>query len=925
MAESASIVELAKLVLGNAGPLKPGTHSAAPAAPLAPAKPAPAPKSGGSKPAAAAPAPKAPAPAPAAGGGGASPAPLGEAPRLRRGPLPKVLLPVPGARNVLITSALPYVNNVPHLGNIIGCVLSADVYARYARARGWNALYVCGTDEYGTATETKAMEEGLTPRAICDKYHVLHREIYEWFDISFDHFGRTSAEDPWAQPDWPQTRICQEIFKGCVAQGNVISDSVEQVYCVTCARFLADRFIEGECPLCHYEDARGDQCDKCGKLLSATELLKPVCKAGRAATAASGAPPHAVEVRSSQHLFLDLPKLTARLEAWIEKSAAEGAWSDNSLQVTRAWLRDGLKPRAITRDLKWGTPVPYPGMESKVFYVWFDAPIGYLSITASYTGDERWRQWWQAPPPGADVRLYQFMGKDNIPFHTVIFPASLLGSGDPWTMLHHVSTTEYLNYETGKFSKSRGVGVFGDNAKDTGIPSEVWRYYLLANRPEAHDTTFSWDDFAGKTNNELLKNPGNLVNRALALAHSAFGGHVPPVGAPHGAAEAALVERVNARLADYHAAMEGVHFLQGVRIAMALSGEGNLYMQEQKPWELAKADPPRCATVINTIASLIRVVAAVMEPFMPGFADKVCFQLGLPHMAMPHAFAPGAATIPATTEKGHPIDKPRPIFAAIPPEDVARFRERFAGAQEVAAPAAAVGGGGGGGAPAPAPAAKGKGGKGAAPPPKAPKVDLSGLPDVARVDLRVGKILRAWPHEKADKLWCEEVDVGEEKPRMIASGLRAYYKQGEMEGRLICVVREAARAARRMPPHLTPYAHTVPPHPLQVCNLKPRAMMGFTSEGMVLCAANADRTVVEFVAPPIGSVVGERLLVPGKIPEGAPFPVPEVVSSKEPNAWSSVAKELRTDERRVACFAGVPLTTSTGVCAAPTLAGAPIS
>ena len=717
-----------------------------------------------------------------------------EAPRLRRAALSSVLRPLPGARNVLITSALPYVNNVPHLGNIIGCVLSADVYARYARARGWNALYVCGTDEYGTATETKALEEGLTPRAICDKYHVLHRAIYEWFDIAFDHFGRTSTADPWKDTAWPQTRICQEIFLGNCKEGNVTSAVVDQMYCLQCQGFLADRLIEGVCPLCGYEDARGDQCDKCGKLLSATELLRPTCKRGKtlgaassggggggtntAATATTPPQPHAVEVRSSQHLFLDLPKLSERLDAWITKASKEGAWTENACQITRAWVRDGLKPRCITRDLKWGTPVPYAGFEGKVFYVWFDAPIGYLSITADYMaglGGEAWREWWQAPPPGADVKLYQFMGKDNIPFHTVIFPASLLGSGSPFTLLHHVSTTEYLNYETGKFSKSRGVGVFGDSARDTGIPSEVWRYYLLQVRPELSDAVFSWADFADKCNNELLKNIGNLVNRSLSFSHSTFEGHLPPQGAPEllGAREAELAASVNALLATYHEAMEGVKLKAGIQTAMLISAAGNLYMQDTKPWELAKTNLPRCAAIVHTIVSLVRQLSAVLEPFMPGFTDKVCFQLNLPHAAMPLAFATGPAVIPETVPgKGHPIPKPRPIFSIITPEDVEKFRAQFAGTQAEAAAA-----GGGGAAPAPAAgsaaAAAGSGGKGAAAAagkgtggagggkvkggggsggqPKPAKVDLSSFPDIARVDLRVGRIVKCWPHPEADK------------------------------------------------------------------------------------------------------------------------------------------------------------------------------
>lgn len=338
---------------------------------------------GGEKPAVAAPAA---APAAAPEKKKYVPPPVADVPRKRRAPLSGVKLPVPGQRNVLVTSALPYVNNVPHLGNIIGCVLSADVYARYCRQRGVNCVYVSGTDEYGTATETKAAEEGLTPRQVCDKYFTQHSAIYSWFDIAFDHFGRTSCPEPWATPDWPQTVIAQDIFKANVANGNVIEDTVEQVFCLGCSKFLADRFIEGVCPHCAYDDARGDQCDKCGKLLNATELKAPRCKADKG---------HAVEVRTSQHLFLDLPKLEPALREWISASSKAGDWTANSVSVTEAWLASGLKPRCITRDLKWGTPVPHPGYEGKVFYVWFDAPIGYVSITANYTPE--WRQWWQNP------------------------------------------------------------------------------------------------------------------------------------------------------------------------------------------------------------------------------------------------------------------------------------------------------------------------------------------------------------------------------------------------------------------------------------------------------------------------------------------------------------------------------------------------
>lgn len=298
------------------------------------------------------------------------------------------LLPKAGQRNVLVTSALPYVNNVPHLGNIIGCVLSADVWARYCRARGYNTLYVCGTDEYGTATETKALQEKTTPQTICDKYFRLQRRIYRWFDISFDVFGRTSTPK--------QAEVAQDIFRKNDTHANTQEQVMEQLYCNTCERFLADRFVHGNCPHCNYDDARGDQCDACGKLLNAHELKNPAC------TLCQTAP----QVKQSRHIFLDLPKLQPELEQWIDAASVAGAWSHNSIAVTKTWTSGGLKPRCITRDLKWGVPVPKAGFESKVFYVWFDAPIGYISITASYT--DHWRQWWQNP---ANVQLYQFMGK----------------------------------------------------------------------------------------------------------------------------------------------------------------------------------------------------------------------------------------------------------------------------------------------------------------------------------------------------------------------------------------------------------------------------------------------------------------------------------------------------------------------------------
>jgi len=426
----------------------------------------------------------------------------------------KMKLPKAGDRNILITSALPYVNNVPHLGNIIGCVLSADVYARFCRARGYNCIYVCGTDEYGTATETKAIEEGLSCQELCDKYNAIHQEIYEWFDIKFDKFGRT--------PTRFQTEIAQETFNQLRENGYLEEKTVEQLYSEPLQKFLADRYVTGTCPKCQYEDARGDQCDSCGSLLNPTELKNPKC-------AMSGSKP---VLKSTRHVFLDLPRLSGDLQAYIDRSSKEGGWSSNCMHVTKAWLDQGLKSRCITRDLKWGTPVPMDGFRDKVFYVWFDAPIGYVSITATYCGD-KWKAWWKPSEyfvdddSVPDVELVQFMGKDNVPFHTIIFPACQIGSMKPWTMMNSISVTEYLNYEDGKFSKSRGIGVFGNDAKETGIPVEVWRYYLLSMRPESQDSVFQWDDFAAKSNAELNDNLGNFVNRTLKFIFARFDATVP--------------------------------------------------------------------------------------------------------------------------------------------------------------------------------------------------------------------------------------------------------------------------------------------------------------------------------------------------------------------------------------------------------------
>ncbi|KDN48599.1 hypothetical protein RSAG8_02586, partial [Rhizoctonia solani AG-8 WAC10335] len=456
-----------------------------------------------------------------------------------------------GEENVLITSALPYCNNVPHLGNIIGSTLSADVFARYNRARNRRTLYICGTDEYGTATETQALKEKITPRELCDRYSALHRETYDWFELSFDHFGRTSIPE--------QTQVCQEAYTNLSNNGMLQMQTKAQTYCEGCSKFLADRFVEGTCPHCGYEDARGDQCDGCTKTLDPVELINPRCLVDRS---------HKIITRDTAHMYVRLDLVQPRLEEWIKNSWKVGRWSPNSVinsegEIVDSRLKGGLRPSPITRDLTWGVPVPKTSdkdsalMEGKVLYVWFDAPFGYPSITAAYT--KEWKRWWFNPN---NVRLFQFMGKDNVYFHTVLWPGILFADGREWTRLHHLSTTEYLK-ESGKFSKSRGVGVFGPGAKETGIPPAVWRYYLLASRPETSDSMFSWADFIAGNNNVLLKNFGNFVNRVIKFLTDQFNGVIPESGDAPGPlppnedeADPTFVSEINDLLTEYLDSMD---------------------------------------------------------------------------------------------------------------------------------------------------------------------------------------------------------------------------------------------------------------------------------------------------------------------------------------------------------------------------------
>lgn len=644
-------------------------------------------------------------------------------------------------------------------------------------------IYVCGTDEYGTATETKAQQEGLTPRQICDKYHELHREVYSWFDIEFDVFGRTSTEH--------QTNIVQSIFWDVHRNGYIVEDSTDQLYCEKCTRFLADRYVNGGCPHCGFDDARGDQCENCEAMLNPSELIRPRC-------ATCGSTPI---TRSTAHLFLDLPKIQPKLEAWVEQASVKGHWTENSKAMTKTWLKDGLKKRAITRDLKWGVPVPLEGYTGKVFYVWFDAPVGYLSITAGLYGED-WKKWWCPDETDAqtDVELVQFMGKDNVPFHTLVFPGSLLSSGKNWTMLHHLSTSEYLNYEGGKFSKSRGFGVFGNDAKDTGIPCEVWRYYLLINRPEASDSAFTWNDLAVKNNDELINNLGNFINRTVGFLYKNFDGIVPEINEDD-SENLEFEKKINKELAEYTAIMDKVNLKAGLKKVMAISSIGNQYLQTKQPWKLLKQDKRKEAgSALVFAANLVVLVVSIAEPFLGSkFSEKVYDQLGLVHTPGENNLIPDEFGLQKWIVPGQKTKAPAILFHKLEAKRMDELRLKYPGEQTSKE--------------------KSNG-------PTEKKDDFV-------LDLRVGKVVECVHHEESERLFVAKVDVGEEAPRTLVAGLRGVYTKEELLGKLVVCV----------------------------CNLAPASLSGIESQAMILCAEK--KKVMETLNIRSAVKEGERLIPEG--------------------------------------------------------------
>ena len=566
---------------------------------------------------------------------------------------------------ILITSAIPYINGIKHLGNLVGSQLPADLFARFNRAMGHEVMFICATDEHGTPAELAAAKAQKPVAEYCAEMHAVQAGIAKGFRLSFDHFGRSSS---------PRNhRLTQHFAARLDAMGLIREVSEKQVYSVDDGRFLPDRYIEGTCPNCGFIQARGDQCDNCTKQLDPTDLID-------ARSTISGS--KNLEVRETRHLYLMQRSLRDKLADWIDSKTD---WPILTTSIAKKWLNDGdgLQDRGITRDLHWGIPVqkgdaPWPGMEGKVFYVWFDAPIEYIAATAEWADakglpDTAWQRWWRTDMGAQDVTYYQFMGKDNVPFHTLSFPATILGSGEPWKLVDYLKSFNYLNYDGGQFSTSRGRGVFMDQALSI-LPSDYWRWWLLSHAPESSDAEFTWENFQASVNKDLADVLGNLVSRVTKFAVAKFGEDIP-AGGRYGPQEAALVADLGARVADYTALMAQMEVRKAAAELRAIWVLGNEYLQAAAPWTVVKTDPDRAQAMIRLGLNLIRVYAVLSAPFIPDAAQTMMDAMGTDDWSWPADMSAALRVLPA----GHGFAVPENLFRKITDEERADWQLRFAG------------------------------------------------------------------------------------------------------------------------------------------------------------------------------------------------------------------------------------------------------
>jgi methionyl-tRNA synthetase len=616
---------------------------------------------------------------------------------------------------ICINIAWPYANGPIHLGHVAGSLLPPDIFGRYNRFKGNEVLVVGGSDQHGTPITVTAEKEGSTPAVVADRFHHINKKAIEDMDIEYSLYSKTHGAK--------HIEVVQWMFTDLLNKGYLYEKETDQYYCPTCKKFLPDRYVEGTCPKCGVKDVRSDQCDSCGMTFEPGDLISSRC-------IHCGSGP---EVRPSNHIFLKLSAFNDELMRFLDD---KDYWRSNVKAFTENWLRGGLKDRAVTRDMSWGVPVPLPGWEDKVIYVWFDAVIGYLSASIEYSNiigkPEYWKEFWKDP----ETKHYYFIGKDNIPFHSIIWPAMLMGVGN-MNLPYDIPANEYLMFKGGKLSKSRGGAI--------DIPSVLLkydvdsiRYYLSTNMPDTHDAEFTWEDFQTKINNELVSALGNYYHRCLSFAHKNFG-KIPEADTEDGSRE--VLDAISSTLGEYDGCISKCDFKKGIRAVMELSRFGNRYFDSVKPWSLVKTDKEQCGRVMNNNLLIVKALAVMAWPFMPGSSEKIWNYLGY-EGSIENA---GIDAVTSPLPSGISLAEPVPVYKRVEIE------------------------------------VEGHNGDGGEEPPEA-------FSDFKKIDLRVGEIISAEDHPDAEKLFLLKVDIGEAEPRQIIAGLKAYYSKDQMVGRKVIVV-----------------------------------------------------------------------------------------------------------------------------------------
>ncbi len=674
-------------------------------------------------------------------------------------------------KRTLITTALPYANGPVHIGHLAGVYVPADIYARFLRLRGEDVVMVGGSDEHGVPITLRARKEGVTPQEIVDRYHAIIKDSLGELGVSFDIYSRTTSE--------LHHQTASEFFRRLYDKGEFTVQTALQPYDEKGGEFLADRYVVGTCPKCGNEHAYGDQCEACGSSLNVTDLINPC-------SSLTGEP---VKMRETTHWYLPLDKWEEKLRSWIIDGHKE--WKTNVYGQCKSWLDGGLQPRAVSRDLNWGVPVPVEGAEGKVLYVWFDAPIGYISNTKELLPDS-WETWWKDP----ETRIINFIGKDNIVFHCIVFPAMLMAYGDNFQLPDNVPANEFLNLEGDKISTSRNWAVWlHEYLKDMPGKQDVLRYVLTANAPETKDNDFTWADFQARNNNELVAILGNFVNRAVVLTHKYFGGMTPVAGELTDADRQALSD-IKAAVAAETEAIETFHFREALKQAMEIARVGNRYLQETEPWRVAKTDMSRTATILNIALQICANIAIAFEPFIPFTSAKLVKMLGLDSMSWDKL---GGSDLVAD---GKEIGQPELLFEKVEDATIQAQVQKLLDTKKANEAAAWR------------------------PEPQAEDVDFDTF---CRSDLRVGTVLECTKVPKADKLLRFLIDDGMEK-RTIVSGIAKYYNPEDLVGRQVCFI----------------------------ANLPPRKLKGIESQGMILSAVDKDGSLV-LISPSAPTAPGAKI------------------------------------------------------------------